>query len=250
MVPDPTNPQSLNRYSYVLGNALKYRDPSGHCMTNSKETTRGDRFDCSVDELQNLDWDIRAWWIRGLGDAAGASRWFENITGILGFFKNTEQLSDLKGWASVGDAALLWAVQDGYRSAFKSGETAKSVAGGLWKDFFLLERKDTVNLKQAYVAWGKAEQEGTRLGEVYADKEVGRPTGLTGTLLRNFIELGDWYRNSLAQYEATQSPVLNWPYEPILDPRTAFWVTAGAQYALQVTVAEYYHSGPIFSDSP
>ena len=30
MVPDPTNPQSLNRYSYCLNNPLKYIDPTGH----------------------------------------------------------------------------------------------------------------------------------------------------------------------------------------------------------------------------
>jgi RHS repeat-associated protein len=30
IVPDPTNPQALNRYSYVLNNPLKYTDPTGH----------------------------------------------------------------------------------------------------------------------------------------------------------------------------------------------------------------------------
>ena len=30
VVPQPGNPQSLNRFSYVLGNPLKYTDPSGH----------------------------------------------------------------------------------------------------------------------------------------------------------------------------------------------------------------------------
>jgi hypothetical protein len=30
IVPDPANPQSLNRYSYVIGNPLRYQDPSGH----------------------------------------------------------------------------------------------------------------------------------------------------------------------------------------------------------------------------
>jgi hypothetical protein len=29
-VPDPTNPQSLNRYFYVEGNPLRYWDPTGH----------------------------------------------------------------------------------------------------------------------------------------------------------------------------------------------------------------------------
>ena len=30
MVPDPNNPQSLNRYSYALNNPLRYTDPSGN----------------------------------------------------------------------------------------------------------------------------------------------------------------------------------------------------------------------------
>jgi len=32
VVPEPGNPQSLNRYSYVLGNPLRYVDPSGHAV--------------------------------------------------------------------------------------------------------------------------------------------------------------------------------------------------------------------------
>ncbi len=31
IVPDPANPQSFNRYSYVYNNPLKYTDSSGHC---------------------------------------------------------------------------------------------------------------------------------------------------------------------------------------------------------------------------
>ena len=31
IVPEPGNPQALNRYSYVLNNPLRYTDPTGHC---------------------------------------------------------------------------------------------------------------------------------------------------------------------------------------------------------------------------
>ncbi len=33
--PDPANPQSLNRYAYVLNNPLKYTDPSGHILATA-----------------------------------------------------------------------------------------------------------------------------------------------------------------------------------------------------------------------
>jgi RHS repeat-associated protein len=32
IVPDPSNPQSLNRFGYVYNNPLKHIDPSGHCV--------------------------------------------------------------------------------------------------------------------------------------------------------------------------------------------------------------------------
>jgi RHS repeat-associated protein len=37
IIPDRSNPQSRNRYSYVLNNPLKYTDPSGHCYEGSGE---------------------------------------------------------------------------------------------------------------------------------------------------------------------------------------------------------------------
>jgi len=41
IVPDYTNPQALNRYSYVYNNPLRYNDPSGHCPAGQEETSPG-----------------------------------------------------------------------------------------------------------------------------------------------------------------------------------------------------------------
>ena len=32
IIPDPANPQDLNRYSYVRNNPVRYTDPTGHCI--------------------------------------------------------------------------------------------------------------------------------------------------------------------------------------------------------------------------
>ena len=37
LIPDPTKPQSYNRFSYVENNPLKYIDPSGHCTQYAED---------------------------------------------------------------------------------------------------------------------------------------------------------------------------------------------------------------------
>jgi RHS repeat-associated protein len=44
IVPEPGNPQELNRYSYVLGNPLKYTDPSGHWTEEELEQFFGENW--------------------------------------------------------------------------------------------------------------------------------------------------------------------------------------------------------------
>jgi RHS repeat-associated protein len=44
IVPDPANPQDLNRYSYVDNNPVRYTDPTGHCL--AEDGPRGGKSRC------------------------------------------------------------------------------------------------------------------------------------------------------------------------------------------------------------
>jgi hypothetical protein len=50
IVPEPGNPQSLNRYSYVLNNPLRYTDPTGYFTDDEVKTAYG------VDDLEDIWW--------------------------------------------------------------------------------------------------------------------------------------------------------------------------------------------------
>jgi len=66
IVPDPANPQSLNRYSYTLGNPLRYTDPSGHIAE-----TEIDDANAILEALGNYDVHIAidwGWFLDGSGD--------------------------------------------------------------------------------------------------------------------------------------------------------------------------------------
>jgi hypothetical protein len=63
IVPNPLNPQSLNRYSYGLNNPSRYTDPSGHVATDASDGT-GCGPDCLLNHLIYKDQELN----RALGE--------------------------------------------------------------------------------------------------------------------------------------------------------------------------------------
>lgn len=68
MISDPSDPQSANRYSYVLGNPIRLVDPSGHCAQGYADAVWDNhecyeiaygltkKYDWEVDDLVGFDW--------------------------------------------------------------------------------------------------------------------------------------------------------------------------------------------------
>ncbi|MCB8922745.1 MAG: RHS repeat-associated core domain-containing protein [Ardenticatenaceae bacterium] len=74
LVPDPANPQSFNRYSYVRNNPLNFRDPSGHCATRGSSTEADECWDYLENEdgfCNDLDCGDIGWqrWVDVFGSS-------------------------------------------------------------------------------------------------------------------------------------------------------------------------------------
>ena len=124
---------------HALNSPTNYTDPSGHCVTNDQEITRNDAYDCTVEEMAQLTWETRKWWMEMFMQDTGVD-WFHNILGILDYFSADAQFSPLDGWASLSDAGVLIAIQDGWRQfggrhAINTSPTALA-ASGEWTEFF------------------------------------------------------------------------------------------------------------------
>ncbi|MCL4872222.1 MAG: hypothetical protein KJ063_24955, partial [Anaerolineae bacterium] len=67
LIPSPTNPQSHNRYSYVLGNTLRYTDPTGHLSEDEIEkyfgfTTKQQIIDAYGKAVADILWNTEISW--------------------------------------------------------------------------------------------------------------------------------------------------------------------------------------------
>jgi RHS repeat-associated protein len=198
LVPEPGNPQALNRYAYVRNNPLRYTDPSGHCEFDASGNIT--RFDCYAYEFEKLSAADRIKWVEAMMRLSGATGWFNNIIDIIKYFEQSPILHHMApgSWASWADAGVLQAIQNGW--VLYTGGTPVSTSGGaaqLWADFF----KQGVSIGFSAEAvlkpyWGKAEQAGVDYGVALADRVLGgRPGGEEGQLIDVFVRFGNAYRS-------------------------------------------------------
>ena len=128
IVPDPGDPQALNRYSYVLNNPVRYTDPTGMFSTDEIEQYLRDHYG---DMWQNY-WDAWQadplwWWV--LSEAQGG-----DILSVLDTSGQTWQLSfeaygsgfGLFAFGSNEEHLLHWWQGTGYMELYRSpGETSR-----------------------------------------------------------------------------------------------------------------------------
>ena len=100
IVPDPTNPQSFNRYSYVENNPINFSDPSGHCK-NGRGTGPGT---CQVLGAPDVSIGMYQWY----ENYAPIQRW-EMSDGALELFIDAEirgNIADAYGLGGTVSAAV------------------------------------------------------------------------------------------------------------------------------------------------
>ena len=234
LVPNPTDPQSLNRYSYTRNSPINFSDPTGHCRYNDQGEFEY-AINCTVEEFDTLSWDDRILWMNTFMENTGAE-WFHNINGILEFFRDDPVFSD-SAWASYSDAAVLAAIQDGWRSHISLDPIG--TGGTEWEIFFnkrIAGAGDAELLQQ----WGVAEQSGVNYGvalaEPFADGEDLRES----LQIETFVGFGNFYRTLVSSgFVFETAPVMT----PLFDPRTPtshFFVREFSQNVIIPTSNSFY----------
>ncbi len=107
IIPSPNDPQSHNRYSYVLNNPLKFIDPTGHCAEYGDDACWS-----TYDQIVNICPECINYYVDGV-DGVGDFKIFLDEM-------NYDQLRVILGW-----------VQDGWRPTLSGFDYSYDILAGL-----------------------------------------------------------------------------------------------------------------------
>jgi RHS repeat-associated protein len=134
IIPNPYNPQSLNRYSYVYNNPLRYTDPTGHCpycLTVAIGTAVDVAFDFFIAQATKTSFNFGESVALNLGINAATA----GIGGKVAKLRHLGKLAGLaEGAAKYGDEAGEIARRFGLSRHF-SGEIAEEAVEKGLKSF-------------------------------------------------------------------------------------------------------------------
>jgi RHS repeat-associated protein len=200
VVPDPKNPQALNRYAYALNNPLRYRDPSGHDATPSDPTGGKDPLNWTMADFDKANWAQRQAWLSRFQSEVQSGGWFNNVAGILDYFNNSPVFHN-SAYMLKADAGVLKAIQDGAAAAANIRGLpggSERTAAAKWQKFFLAYGGGLSTQSSSggtlTALWGDAEQAGVKYGIDLATATYGRPAGREGALAYEFTGFGNIYR--------------------------------------------------------
>lgn len=207
IVPNPKNPQALNRYAYVYNNPIRLVDPSGHCaITNGWTGDAAQDLNCTVDEFNSVWWYNRIGWLVVFQELFETGGWFNVWYGVFQGFAESAHLQNSETLL-YADAVLLWSVQEGKAVQLRLRNMPSVTESGYrsveaWRGFFEGQNPRDPGRREGEVRlrmrWAVAEQIGVEHG---LSEAVGKGK-LPGSweewqLLRDFYAYSTTYRHAM-----------------------------------------------------
>lgn len=197
----------------MLDNPLNNTDPTGHEALKAALTRSPVHVDldpggggsspaqmcvttltCSVDTINAMSWDERIGWLTKLDAMYSLGGWFNNVLGILEYFRDSPTFKD-SDRMKFEDAHILTVIQDGLRGALgrlNPGEMLQGAAAK-WSDFFTAQQGGQPD-SDLIPRWGAAEQAGVDEAGLAATGRGLTFNGVQQRVYTGFVLTGNLYR--------------------------------------------------------
>lgn len=221
LIPNPNNWDSYNRYMYVEGNPMRYRDPSGHDLVSIDENTLGNN-SASYDNTSGLDNFSTSIVIVTAGSSGGAVT--TNSSSSVSVTAHSNDSGSARGWydSSVG-STFSYSVDNRYEVTswmkFVSGLPVPSQ--GLTD--FAAGFGDGVSFGLTDVArdWMETNSSVNKFSSEYGFSKIAGQLNTSAILIGGFV---------LRPFTAQSQLVTQWTVTGSIGANTSWVMTGGRSY--------------------